>query len=182
MTARNRALGPAKETDCTAESQSTTVLALYDRYGAAVYSLALYITCDQPAAEAVTIEVFASAAKHPAQVAPAQPALLCQLLRRTRELALAAAGKRGVEAGNTNDDPAIAPKGRLVLGAGLSAEQTEVIELALFHGYSLSRIADLTGRPRCVVAAALRTGMEQLRVQPRSRAQCGRAVTRGEVG
>lgn len=182
MTACSRALGPAKATDRAAARQSATVPALYDRYGAAVYSLALHIMRDQPAAEAITIEVFASAAQHPAHVAPAQPALLSWLLRRTRELALAADGRRGVEAGNTKDGPATAPEGRMVNGAGLSPEQAEVIELAVFHGYSLSRIADLTGRPRSAVAAALRTGMEQVRAQPRSRRHGGRAAMHGEVG
>jgi len=185
----------ARSQDETADAALVTRLAggdedalgeLYDRYGRAVYSLALRIVCDGATAEEVTQEAFVRLWRAAATFDPAKGTVHIWLLRITHNLALnqirrqmsrpqAATsfdwdvdGALLAETDASADPPTVASlreRSELVRRAlaQLSEAQRQAIALAFFGGLSQSEVADALGEPLGTVKSRIRVGMQRLR-------------------
>lgn len=159
--------------------------ALYDRYGRAVYSLALRIVHDGATAEEVTQEVFVRLWRSAAGFDPAKGKVLTWLLRITHNLALneirrqksrpvAAAGFDWEVDGalladsDVGVDPAavagMREQATLVRRAltQLPEAQRKAIELAFYGGFSQAEVAEALGEPLGTVKSRIRAGMQRL--------------------
>jgi RNA polymerase sigma-70 factor (ECF subfamily) len=157
---------------------------LFDRHGGAAYSLAYRIVGEKGAAEDVTQEAFISVWRSGARFDRTRGSVRAWLLSIVRNRAIdnlrAGAGK----APKLNfDDEAIieqrpaderteeealrhetASEVRGVLGA-LPGEQSKVIELAYFGGFSQSEIAAMLGLPLGTVKGRMRLGLRKIRTE-----------------
>jgi RNA polymerase sigma-70 factor (ECF subfamily) len=154
----------------------------YERHGGAAYSLAHRIVGDRATAEDVTQEAFLSMWRSRARFDPARGSVRSWSLGIVRNRAIDAL-RRG--AGNAPkldlDDDAVletqrspdrtdseairrdtARHVRGALGA-LPPEQSRVIELAYFGGFSHSEIAEMLGMPLGTVKGRMRLGLEKVR-------------------
>ena len=156
---------------------------LYDRHGGAAYSLAHRIVGDRIVAEDVTQEAFLSVWRSGARFDVARGSVRSWTLGIVRNRAIdalrRAAGSApkldldddGVldtqESGTLTDSEAIRREtaGR-VRGAlrDLPDEQSEVIGLAYFGGFTHSEIAAMLGTPLGTVKGRMRLGLEKVRV------------------
>jgi RNA polymerase sigma-70 factor, ECF subfamily len=159
---------------------------LYDRYGSAIYSHALYFTGDQPTAEEVTQEVFVRLWLHADSYAPERGQVRTWLMGIAHHLILSELRKRmsrpqpaGEAASiytqehlvdeDDEGDPAIAAwlheRANLVRGcvSQLPPPQREVIELAFFGGLSHSEIEKKLNIPLGTIKGRIRAGMQRLR-------------------
>lgn len=148
---------------------------LYDRYGVLVYTLAMRITGERGAAEAVVLAVFQSF-WHAAASFASDESVGCWLIARARQQALtlvrpgyvdtaagpialsevrAAGGKAGAQ---TNVDTQTV---RAELHA-LPTHQRDVIERAYYGGFTCAAIAAELGQPLTTVTAALSQGLLML--------------------
>lgn len=158
---------------------------LYDRYGRAVYSLAVRIVHDGATAEEVTQEVFVRLWRAAAGFDPAKGKVLTWLLRITHNLALNEIRRQqsrpmaatsfdwemdGAQVAD-NDvgvDPAASAALReqadLVRGAlaQLPEPQRKAIELAFYGGLSQAEVAVALGEPLGTVKSRIRAGMQRL--------------------
>lgn len=158
-----------------AQRDEQSLGALYDRYGALVYTLAMRITGERLAAEAVVLAVFQSL-WHAAASFASDEAVGRWLIVRTRQQALtmvrpgyvdtaaglialsevcAAGGKAGAQ---TSVDTQ-------TVRAGLHAlptDQRDVIERAYYGGFTCVAIAAELGQPLAAVTAALGQGLLML--------------------
>jgi RNA polymerase sigma-70 factor (ECF subfamily) len=160
--------------------------AIYDRYGGAVYSLALRIVRDGATAEEVTQEVFVRLWRAAASFDPAKGKVSTWLLRIAHNLALNEIRRQksrpqsapnfewdvdGAALADTDSggDPAamawLRERSELVRRAlaDLPEAQRRAIELAFFGGLSQSEVATALGEPLGTVKSRIRVGMARLR-------------------
>lgn len=155
---------------------------LYDRHGGAAYSLAYRIVGDRAAAEEVTQEAFISVWRSGARFDAARGSVRSWLLSIVRNRAIDFLRSRAGKAPKlTFDDDSVleqrpaeestegealeretAAELRGALG-NLPGEQSKVIELAYFGGFSHSEIAQILGLPMGTVKGRMRLGLEKIR-------------------
>jgi RNA polymerase sigma-70 factor, ECF subfamily len=156
----------------------------YDRHGTAAYSLAYRIVGERAAAEDVTQEAFVSIWRSGARYDRARGSVRSWTLGIVRNRAIDLLRSR---AGRTPklgfDDEAVLEQrpaddftdtealrretARELRGAlgELPGEQSKVIELAYFGGFSQSEIAAMLGLPLGTVKGRMRLGLEKIRGQ-----------------
>jgi RNA polymerase sigma-70 factor (ECF subfamily) len=156
---------------------------LYDRHGGAAYSLAHRIVGDPGAAEDVTQEAFLSIWRSGARFDPARGSVRSWTLGVVRNRSIDALRRQAGKAPKLDfdDDAVIAaqPAGELtdseairretarrVRGAmrELPEEQSEVIGLAYFGGFTHSEIAQMLSMPLGTVKGRMRLGLEKIRL------------------
>ena len=154
----------------------------YDRHGGVAYSLAYRIVGEQAAAEDVTQEAFISIWKSGARFDRARGSVRSWMLSIVRNRAIdALRSKAGKAPKLTFDDDAILEArpaeertedeamrnetATEVRGAisHLPDEQSKVIELAYFGGFSQSEIAGMLNVPLGTVKGRMRLGLEKIR-------------------
>ena len=155
----------------------------YDRHGGAAYSLAHRIVGDPGAAEDVTQEAFLSIWRSGARFDPARGSVRSWTLGVVRNRSIDALRRQAGKAPKLDfdDDAALAaqPAGELtdseairretarrVRGAmrELPEEQSEVIGLAYFGGFTHSEIAQVLSMPLGTVKGRMRLGLEKIRL------------------
>jgi RNA polymerase sigma-70 factor (ECF subfamily) len=154
----------------------------YDRHGGVAYSLAYRIVGEKAAAEDVTQEAFISIWRSGARFDRARGSVRSWMLSIVRNRAIDALRSRAGKAPKlTFDDDAVLeqrPSGELtedeamrretateIQGAlgELPGEQSKVIELAYFGGFSQSEISRMLGVPLGTVKGRMRLGLEKIR-------------------
>ena len=154
----------------------------YERHGAPAYALALRIAGDAQLAEDVTQEAFLSIWRSRAGYDRARGSVRSWSLGIVRNRAIDALRRAATPAPrlDLDDDAALESQrsaeltdaeairretARQVRGAlgGLPREQSEVIELAYFGGFSHSEIAEMLGMPLGTVKGRMRLGLEKVR-------------------
>jgi RNA polymerase sigma-70 factor (ECF subfamily) len=155
---------------------------LYDRHGGAAYSLAHRIVGDPGMAEDVTQEAFLSIWRSKARFDAARGSVRAWALGIVRNRAIDAlrSASRPAPKLDRDDDAALESQpaaerteaeairretaGRLRQALGvLPREQSQVIELAYFGGFSHSEIAEMLGTPLGTVKGRMRLGLERIR-------------------
>jgi RNA polymerase sigma-70 factor (ECF subfamily) len=156
--------------------------ALFDRHGGAAYSLAHRIVGDAAGAEDVTQEAFLSIWRTGARYDRARGSVRSWVLGivRNRAIDLLRREARPAPRLDLDDEAALearpAKEGtesealrmetarelRAALGA-LPGDQSRVIELAYFGGFSQSEIAEMLSMPLGTVKGRMRLGLEKLR-------------------
>jgi RNA polymerase sigma-70 factor (ECF subfamily) len=154
----------------------------YDRHGGVAYSLAYRIVGEKAAAEDVTQEAFISIWRSGAHFDRARGSVRSWMLSIVRNRAIDALRSRAGKAPKlTFDDDAVleqrpaaerteeeamrretAGELRGALGT-LPGEQSKVIELAYFGGFSQSEISRMLGVPLGTVKGRMRLGLEKIR-------------------
>jgi RNA polymerase sigma-70 factor (ECF subfamily) len=156
---------------------------LYDRHGGAAYSLAHRIVGDQAIAEDVTQEAFLSVWRSGARFDATRGSVRSWTLGIVRNRAIDALRRasssapkldlddeallEGHPAEQLTDSEAIRREtSRRVRGAlrELPDEQSEVIGLAYFGGFTHSEIAEMLGMPLGTVKGRMRLGLEKIRL------------------
>jgi RNA polymerase sigma-70 factor (ECF subfamily) len=155
---------------------------LYDRHGGAAYSLAYRIVGDRAAAEEVTQEAFISVWRSGARFDATRGSVRSWLLSVVRNRAIDFLRSRAGKAPKlTFDDDAVleqrpaeertedealqretAAEIQGALGK-LPGEQSKVIELAYFGGFSHSEISRILNLPMGTVKGRMRLGLEKIR-------------------
>ncbi len=155
---------------------------LYDRHGGVAYSLAYRIVGDRAAAEEVTQEAFISVWRSGARFDAARGSVRSWLLSVVRNRAIDFLRSRAAKAPKLDFDDEAALEQRPAqemteeealrretsaelrgaLGK-LPGEQSKVIELAYFGGFSHSEIARILGLPMGTVKGRMRLGLEKIR-------------------
>ena len=155
---------------------------IYDRHGGAAYSLAHRIVGDPGMAEDVTQEAFLSIWRSTARFDAARGSVRAWVLGIVRNRAIDALRRTARPAPKLDqDDDAVlethagterteaeairretADRLRQALGL-LPREQSQVIELAYFGGFSHSEIANMLGAPIGTVKGRMRLGLEKIR-------------------
>ena len=154
----------------------------YDRHGGAAYSLAHRVVGDPGMAEDVTQEAFLSIWRSKARFDPARGSVRSWALGIVRNRAIDALRRASRPAPKLDsDDEAILESqaaaehteveairrettGRLREALGLlPRDQSQVIELAYFGGFSHSEIADMLGAPLGTIKGRMRLGLEKIR-------------------
>jgi RNA polymerase sigma-70 factor (ECF subfamily) len=156
---------------------------LYDRHGGAAYSLAHRIVGDRSVAEDVAQEAFLSVWRSGARFDAARGSVRSWTLGIVRNRSIDALRRASNKAPklDLDDDSAIevqaspvltdseairretSRKVRGVLGE-LPSEQSEVIGLAYFGGFTHSEIAEMLSMPLGTVKGRMRLGLEKIRV------------------
>jgi RNA polymerase sigma-70 factor (ECF subfamily) len=157
---------------------------LYDRHGGAAYSLAYRIVGDRSAAEDVTQEAFLSLWRSKASYDRVRGSVRGWVLGIVRNRAIDVMRRESAPVAKLayDDDAALdarpadeltdveairretARQVRGVLG-GLPPEQSQVIELAYFGGFSHSEIASIVDAPLGTVKGRMRLGLERIRAR-----------------
>jgi RNA polymerase sigma-70 factor (ECF subfamily) len=157
---------------------------IYDRHGGAAYSLAHRIVGDPQTAEDVTQEAFLSIWRSGGRYDRARGSVRSWTLGVTRNRAIDALRRQAGKAPKLDfdDDAALEAQpaaeltdseairretARRVRGAlaRLPDEQSEVIGLAYFGGFTHAEIAQMLGMPLGTVKGRMRLGLEKVRVQ-----------------
>ena len=157
---------------------------LYDRHGGAAYSLAYRIVGDRTAAEDVTQEAFLSIWRSNARFDRARGSVRSWVLSVVRNRAIDALRRGGTQAPKldhdddsmlearpaaerTEDEALRRETSRELRGAlgQLPEDQSQVIQLAYFGGFSHSEIAEMLGMPLGTVKGRMRLGLEKIRGQ-----------------
>lgn len=155
---------------------------LYDRHGGIAYSLAYRIVGERTAAEDVTQEAFVSIWRSGGRYDRARGSVRSWLLGIVRNRAIdalrAGAGRAAPqlaldeslierrESGERTDAEALRRETTREVREMLSAlpgEQSRVIQLAYFGGFSQSEIAKMLGVPLGTVKGRMRLGLEKIR-------------------
>ena len=155
---------------------------VYDRHGGAAYSLAHRIVGDAGMSEDVTQEAFLSIWRSTARFDAARGSVRAWVLGIVRNRAIDALRRSARPAPKLDlDDDAVLETqpaeqrteteairretaGRLRQALGLlPREQSQVIELAYFGGFSHSEIAEILGAPIGTVKGRMRLGLEKIR-------------------
>ena len=155
----------------------------YDRHGGAAYSLAHRIVGDPGMAEDVTQEAFLSLWRSGARYDPARGGVRAWVLGVVRNRAIDALrrGSRPAPKLDLDDEAALErhPAGERTEAEAirretarrlrqalrvLPREQSQVIELAYFGGFSHSEIAEMLGAPLGTIKGRMRLGLEKIRV------------------
>lgn len=156
---------------------------LYDRHGGAAYSLAHRIVGDRSVAEDVTQEAFLSVWRSGARFDASRGSVRSWTLGIVRNRAIDALRRSAGKAPklDLDDDATIEVQAsveltdseairretsRKVRGVlqDLPAEQSEVIGLAYFGGFTHAEIAEMLGMPLGTVKGRMRLGLEKTRV------------------
>lgn len=156
----------------------------YDRHAGVAYSLAYRIVGSKPAAEEVVQEAFLSIWRSGARFDPAKGSVRSWTLGIVRNRGIDALRRDSGKAPKlTYDDDAILEarasdertdeeamrrtEAQEVRGAlrELPEEQSKVIQLAFFGGFSHSEIAEMIGEPLGTVKGRMRLGLEKIRVR-----------------
>ena len=157
--------------------------AFFDRHGAAAYSLAHRIVGDRAAAEDVAQEAFLSIWRSRAGYDRARGSVRAWVLGIVRNRAIDALRREarpGVPQLDFDDDAVLEAKpaaertdaeavrretAREVRGAleELPSDQSKVIQLAYFGGFSHSEIAEMLHMPLGTVKGRMRLGLEKMR-------------------
>jgi RNA polymerase sigma-70 factor (ECF subfamily) len=167
-----------------AEKDPDAFEVFYDRHGGAAFSLAYRIVGDRSAAEDVTQEAFISIWRSGAHYDRARGSVRAWTLGVVRNRAIDALRRQSGKAPKLDfDDEAAleqraAPElteeealqresARELRGAlsELPDEQSKVIELAYFGGFSHSEIAEMLSMPLGTVKGRMRLGIEKIRTQ-----------------
>jgi RNA polymerase sigma-70 factor, ECF subfamily len=155
---------------------------LYDRHGGAAYSLSYRIVGDRAAAEEVTQEAFISVWRSGARFDPTRGSVRSWLLSVVRNRAIDFLRSRAGKAPKLSfDDDSVleqrpaeertdeeamrretAAELRGAIGK-LPGEQSKVIELAYFGGFSHSEISRMLNLPMGTVKGRMRLGLEKIR-------------------
>jgi RNA polymerase sigma-70 factor, ECF subfamily len=154
----------------------------YDRHGGAAYSLAYRIVGDRSTAEDVTQEAFLSIWRSGARFDRARGSVRAWTLGIVRNRAIDALRRQAGRAPKLGfDDEAALERqpaeerteteavrretAREVRGAlsELPEEQSKVIQLAYFGGFSHSEIAEMLNEPLGTVKGRMRLGLEKIR-------------------
>ena len=157
---------------------------LYDRHGGAAYSLAYRIVGDRNAAEDVAQEAFLSIWRSNARYDRARGSVRSWVLSVVRNRAIDALRRGGGRAPKldhdddgvlesrpaeegTEDEAIRRETSRELRGAldTLPEDQSQVIQLAYFGGFSHSEIAEMLSMPLGTVKGRMRLGLEKIRVQ-----------------
>ena len=162
-----------------AEGDRGAFLALYDRYSAKVYGLALRVIGDPMTAEEVTQDVFMRLWTRANTYDPNRGRASSWLLTITHRLAIdhfRLEARRPPASNPSNPDNAMekvpdplsqSEESRWATLkfalTELPEEQRSVIELAFYHGMSHSQIAEYQSTPLGTVKTRIRLGMEKLR-------------------
>jgi RNA polymerase sigma-70 factor (ECF subfamily) len=151
---------------------------VHDRYGQAVYALALRITGDIGAAEEISLDAFWQLWQQAERYDVTQGSLLNWLLTIARSRAIDRVRARGAQKRIHVEDPTdvshvrpaeelveVAQQRRLVREAmqALSAEQRAALSLAYYEGLSHSQIAARLQEPLGTVKTRIRQAMLALR-------------------
>jgi len=163
--------------------EATAFEVLYDRHGGAAYSLAYRIVGDRTAAEDVTQEAFLSIWRSNARFDRARGSVRSWVLSVVRNRAIDALRRGGAQAPKLDhdDDSVLEARpaeerteteairresSRELRGAlqELPDDQSQVIELAYFGGFSHSEIAEMLSMPLGTVKGRMRLGLEKVRI------------------
>ena len=154
---------------------------LYDRHGGAAFSLAYRMVGNRVTAEDITQDAFLSIWRSRLRYEPARGSVRTWVLGIVHHRGVDAlrrhgvhdrrrAGMEGVEERfeapeRTEVEAARRQEARSVRDAldALPTEQSKVIELAYFGGFSHSQIADMLEMPLGTVKGRMRLGLEKLR-------------------
>ena len=155
---------------------------VYDRHGGPAYSLAYRIVGERVAAEDVVQEAFLSIWRSNARFDRARGSVRSWVLSVVRNRAIDSLRRGGVGAPQLNhDDQAvldaresdvrtdtevIRSETATVLRAAIEElpdDQSKVIELSYFGGFSHSEIAEMLGLPLGTVKGRMRLGLEKIR-------------------
>jgi RNA polymerase sigma-70 factor, ECF subfamily len=158
--------------------------AFYDRHGGAAYSLAYRIVGDRRHAEDVTQDAFLSVWKSRAAYDRTRGSVRGWILGITRHRAIDSLRQNSSPVAHLDhdDEEALAARPadeltdveairretarqvRGVLGE-LPAEQSEVVRLAYFGGFSQTEIASIVGAPLGTVKSRMRLALERIRAR-----------------
>lgn len=157
---------------------------LYDRHGGAAYSLAYRILGDRSAAEDATQEAFLSIWRSRSRYDRARGSVRSWVLTVVRNRAIDTLRRGGAGApkldhddegvlearpgpDRTDEEALRRETSRELRGAlrSLPSEQSQVIELAYFGGFSQSEIAEIAGLPLGTVKGRMRLGLEKIRAE-----------------
>lgn len=151
---------------------------LYDRYGGAVYGLALRVTGDAGAAEEISVDTFWQLWQQADRFDGTQGSLQNWLFTIARSRAIDRVRARAARKRTTADDPTdvndpgrpdetveLRERQRLVRQAmaALSADQRAALALAYYEGLSHSQIAERLQEPLGTVKTRIRQAMIALR-------------------
>jgi RNA polymerase sigma-70 factor (ECF subfamily) len=178
-------LGDEELMPLVGEKDSEAFEVFYDRHGGAAYSLAYRIVGDRSSAEDVTQEAFLSIWRSGARYDRARGSVRAWTLGIVRNRAIDALRRQA--AGRApkltfDDDAALEQRpspdltdeqalqrdeAQRLRGAlsELPGEQSKVIELAYFGGFSHSEIAEMLSMPLGTVKGRMRLGIEKIRTQ-----------------
>ena len=167
-----------------AEQDPEAFEVFYDRHGGAAYSLAYRIVGDRSGAEDVVQEAFISIWRSGGRYDRARGSVRSWTLGIVRNRAIDALRRQSGKAPKLNFDDEAAleqrpaaelteeqalqrESAREVRGAlsELPDEQSKVIQLAYFGGFSHSEIAEMLGMPLGTVKGRMRLGIEKIRTQ-----------------
>jgi len=156
----------------------------YDRHGGAAYSLAYRIVGDRSGAEDVTQEAFLSIWRSGARYDRARGSVRSWTLGIVRNRAIDSLRRRAGPApkldfddeaaleqrpaDDLTDEQALQRESARQLRTALDelpSEQSKVIELAYFGGFSHSEIAEMLSMPLGTVKGRMRLGIEKIRMQ-----------------
>jgi RNA polymerase sigma-70 factor, ECF subfamily len=167
-----------------AEKDPEAFEVFYDRHGGAAYSLAYRIVGDRSGAEDVVQEAFISIWRSGAHFDRARGSVRSWTLGIVRNRAIDALRRQSGKAPKLDfddeaaieqraapdytDEQAIDRESARELRGALSElpdEQSKVIELAYFGGFSHSEIAEMLSMPLGTVKGRMRLGIEKIRTQ-----------------
>jgi RNA polymerase sigma-70 factor, ECF subfamily len=165
-----------------AEKDPEAFEVFYDRHGGAAFSLAYRIVGDRNAAEDVTQEAFLSIWRSGARYDRARGSVRAWTLGIVRNRAIDALRRQSGRApkltfddeaaleqrpsAELTDEQALQRESARQLRGALSelpSEQSKVIELAYFGGFSHSEIAELLDTPIGTVKGRMRLGLQKMR-------------------
>ena len=162
----------------------TALAALYDRFAARLYGLALRVTTDHGEAEDVVAETFAKAWRDAANFDPTRGSVQAWLVTMTRSRALDTVRARTrrlrlVDAASEAVDPVAMGTTAVATDAAVEADersvrvraaiatlpepQREVLDLAYFAGLSQAEIAERLGAPLGTIKTRARLALARLR-------------------
>lgn len=168
-----------------ADGDAAALEQLYDRYGQAVYSLALRIVRDPETAEELTQEVFVRLWRYAATFDPTRGRFSGWLLGIAHNLSLNEVRRwqsrpQKADLSGDDDERAYDPvdesadsaeaawlniRREAIVGAirQLPEAQQRAIELAFFGGYTHLEIANMLGDPLGTIKSRIRIGMQRLK-------------------
>lgn len=164
------------------EGDAAAFEAVFGRHERAAFSLAYRICGDRPVAEEVCQEAFLALWRSGARYDPARGSVRTWILGIVHNRAIDALRRAGVHDRRRSDDEAAAEalespertevealrrdEARAVRSvlSDLPEEQSRVIELAYFGGFTHSEIADVLKAPLGTVKGRMRLGLEKMRL------------------
>lgn len=160
------------------QGEERALAELYDRYGGAVYQLALRITRDRGLAEEISVDTFEQIWRQAPRFSADHGSVASWLFTIARSRAIDRLRAAGAAKRTHAEDPVpvtvprppdelveLAERRRLVRDAmaTLSAAQRAAVELAYYEGLSHSEIATRLGEPLGTVKTRIRQAMLVLR-------------------